>query len=1487
MAKPNTIFNRLDRIFKPDGKKTVSRATNINSYSIDNKEIIRTTDKGEYDRAKLQAQQAKFLSSQWRKVDNETYQQAIHYETTRIGSYTDFENMEFYPEISAALDIMMEEASTLNEDGKILSVYSESDRIKRILQDLFFNRLDLHTNLPMWIRNVCKYGDNFIYLKMEDDMGIVGATQLRNFEIERRENDLFNGHYVGDNSDTDDGDKDSHQTRFFWKGKDVMFKSWQVGHFRLLGDDRKLPYGTCLKGDTRINTEFGVKEIKDIEIGTKVWSFNTKTQEKELSPILDKIMSGTKEVFKISTRHNYIDASKEHKILVATNDGEFIYKNVCDLQIGDLLVLNKNEHTNKKIKIDKSKPNDNKTGWFNNINNIPDYVTEEFAQLFGFLIGDGWLTTHNSKVEFALGVDVETNQYYMDLLEKFSGKEIIINSKQATLNSKLLKTILERMGFGGKSYEKRIPDWVFEMDTIYQKAFVSGLMDADGWATRDQWVIGLHIELNNKPLVEDLKILLQRIGYKSGSIRSRIRKTPIIEGRKIKNVEESHLITFFDSYLTQMKKYEFKNRKTDNFILEPIQTIESIGDYETYDIYVENNNHNFYANNVIVHNSVLEKARRIWKQLLLSEDAMLIYRVTRAPERRVYKVFVGNIDDEDVEPYMNDIANRFKRTPLIDSQTGQIDLRYNQMAYDQDFFIPVREEGAQNPIDTLPGACIALDTRIPLLDGRTLELQEIISEWDEGNRDLWVYSCDPNTGELAPGMITWAGETRKDAKVLKVTLDNGESIITTPDHKWVHRTDGFVEAQDLVVGDSLMPFYRDEKKLKSNTNEYGRVWDSYKQEWVFTHRMVTDSLGDTGLIKEFHHDDKYINQVKQIRHHKDHNRFNNNPSNLVWMNGADHMRYHQSVIMDTIWSNPEENIRKITKGVNKYISNLTGDERRIRGEQSKLNSINSRDKANETFNSDPNRGEIIKNRGESISKTKSSIEFKEKFSEIAKNNWGSDEYRHKVFSKKQTITFSDELYSMFLEMFKLYGKADLTLIELNANNDFMCEFIASNKEIRSSMTNLNKFTRNHLDKMLKERGFKNYRDWCKITAEELGYKNVRAWRYYIDKSQLVDSEYNYNHKIINIEWLNETQNTGTITVDGDELYHNYHTFALESGVYIKNSNLDQIADIEYLQRKLFTALRVPKSFLGFEEAQGEGKNLAMQDIRFTRTINRIQQSIIMELNKIAIIHLYLLGLEDELDNFKLTMQNPSTQAEMLKIEHLQQKLTAYRDAVSDAGNGFGAMSMTKAKNKILGMSNDEIKQDLLEQRMEMAASAELAKTESVIKHTGFFDKVDKIYGDMEIAMEGGSDGEEGGDSDSGSGGGGGSFGGGGPISDEDLDFGDEESELDDENFEDVGDISDEDADFGDLDTEPVDTDGGESNEQFNKSFNILTENYKKIAKKIVNKKRRYRDNYMDKLVESYNKDDEKPSIVRIEDKTLKVNESINNMINNIDDLLES
>ena len=102
--------------------------------------------------------------------------------------------------------------------------------------------------------------------------------------------------------------------------------------------------------------------------------------------------------------------------------------------------------------------------------------------------------------------------------------------------------------------------------------------------------------------------------------------------------------------------------------------------------------------------SVLHGARRAWKMLSIMEDMMLVYRLERSIERRIFKIFVGNIDPTEVPAYVQQIANNFKRTPIIDPLTGQIDLRKNFMSIDSDFFIPIRTENAPTPIESLPAA---------------------------------------------------------------------------------------------------------------------------------------------------------------------------------------------------------------------------------------------------------------------------------------------------------------------------------------------------------------------------------------------------------------------------------------------------------------------------------------------------------------------------------------------------------------------------------------------------------------------------------------------------------------------------------------------------------------------------------------------------------------------------------------------------------------
>jgi hypothetical protein len=101
--------------------------------------------------------------------------------------------------------------------------------------------------------------------------------------------------------------------------------------------------------------------------------------------------------------------------------------------------------------------------------------------------------------------------------------------------------------------------------------------------------------------------------------------------------------------------------------------------------------------------SMIESARRIWKQLSLMEDAMLIHRIMRAPEKRVFKIDIGNIPPTEVDNYMQRIINKMKKVPFVDRNSGEYNLKYNMQNLTEDFFLPVRGGDSGTSIDSLGG----------------------------------------------------------------------------------------------------------------------------------------------------------------------------------------------------------------------------------------------------------------------------------------------------------------------------------------------------------------------------------------------------------------------------------------------------------------------------------------------------------------------------------------------------------------------------------------------------------------------------------------------------------------------------------------------------------------------------------------------------------------------------------------------------------------
>lgn len=225
-------------------------------------------------------------------------------------------------------------------------------------------------------------------------------------------------------------------------------------------------------------------------------------------------------------------------------------------------------------------------------------------------------------------------------------------------------------------------------------------------------------------------------------------------------------------------------------------------------------------------------------------------------------------------------------------------------------------------------------------------------------------------------------------------------------------------------------------------------------------------------------------------------------------------------------------------------------------------------------------------------------------------------------------------------------------------------------------------------------------------------------------------------------------------------------------------NITSMDDINYMQNKVLTAMGVPKTFLNFQEATGKAQNLSLMDIRFCRSVNYVQQVLLMELNKIAIIHLYALGFTDDLTNFTITMNNPSNQIELMELDNLTKRIAAASNALAEQGGGIPLMSWHQVQKEILGKTDAEIVTILNEIRIENAIANELQLTAQIIKKTGVFDRADRIYGEpgAKYDYSNASGGEGGPDLGGGGGGGMPSLGGG--------DFG--ESDFGGDNLGDLG-----------------------------------------------------------------------------------------------------
>jgi len=231
-----TIYQQLNKMLNLDGFG-FQESSPIAPIGAEKKSkiVIKGNTPEEIHKKGLELEQKRELQSKFFRTTDRGFQKALQYEAARLPAYIDYEGMEYYPIISSALDLFMEEATSIGLNGKMLNIYSNKDRIKSLLEEFFYDTVNVNVNLPFWVRNLCKYGDNFVLLYGERKKGITHVKQLVNYEIERFER-IQNGKPL---------------VRFKERMTGDEFNVFEIAHFRLLGDDKYLPYGSSILNKVR------------------------------------------------------------------------------------------------------------------------------------------------------------------------------------------------------------------------------------------------------------------------------------------------------------------------------------------------------------------------------------------------------------------------------------------------------------------------------------------------------------------------------------------------------------------------------------------------------------------------------------------------------------------------------------------------------------------------------------------------------------------------------------------------------------------------------------------------------------------------------------------------------------------------------------------------------------------------------------------------------------------------------------------------------------------------------------------------------------------------------------------------------------------------------------------------------------------------------------------------------------------------------------
>lgn len=696
--------------------------------------------------------------------------------------------------------------------------------------------------------------------------------------------------------------------------------------------------------------------------------------------------------------------------------------------------------------------------------------------------------------------------------------------------------------------------------------------------------------------------------------------------------------------------------------------------------------------------SILVSARKAAYNLRLLEDSMLLYRLVRAPERRVYYIDLGQLPPNRVESFVQEFRNKVKRKKIYNEKTGQIDERYNPW--------PVRRT-----------------TPIPLLDGRTITIEEIAREYEQGKTN-WVYSIlDGPDGRVVPGKIVWCGKNYHCTNLVRVWMDDCGYVDVAPEHPFVLRDGSSKRADELQHGDSIMPLYR---KISSEQDHkrvvgYPMIRDNADGQWKFVHKVVAEHVLEQEKVEVSSRTDWNTNSHMTV-HHKNFNRHDATPDNLQWIGDNDHRLLHLDLVnarwngenaeearsaerqrMNDRWSGPEaEALRaKVRASITAY--NTTETKRRKTSEDNKKYGKGKKLAAG--YN-----GTALHQSHNAIRRT------------AVRKHW-QDAAQRAVHCEAMRWIIPNEIVEFVFDVIQKNShvtRTELTNL-IRSNVDLMQTLQAMNPDGR----NIEKFhVTSVVDKLFR--------------AGMIEKPQYRLFRNYA-----LQHAAPLNHQVTKIEHLkDESDDVYCMTIVGPNGEHDRHNFAVqesgiadESYVFVKNSvdddlflpvransntrvdtlpgaqNLGEIDDAMYFRRKFYLSVGIPPGYLEQTiEAQTNRLTLSSQAMVFAKKVYRIQRVLAKALMEIATRHLILQGVPETLyEDLSITVTPPSEWRELAQAEVLNSRAT-----LASQYSSLNVVSGDYVRMEIMHLSEDENEEEKRRMFQQKIEEAEIAAQASLI-----------------------------------------------------------------------------------------------------------------------------------------------------------------------------